>query len=212
MHLPSREPTFAVAAARDLHNGIQRPQRAPHGWEIHVNAGFDQLRGNDAARLVRLEVLTDFMNGVEPVLRAHGGGEVNGFIDVGQAPSQFLPKLGGMAREVYDAERLLASSQFSGKFWPIKCLTGRGKVVVHSAQVTEQRWRIRRKLPKFFSGKEIRWQRTTAPERWLCCGTEDEAHSVVPLQFTEDAECGCEQMSRQCLHFVKYDHRVRDTV
>jgi hypothetical protein len=85
MHLPSRESAFAVATARDLHNRIQWPQCAPHYGKIHVNTGFDKLRGNDAARLASAQKPTDFMDEVEPVLRAHGRGKMDRLLVVGQS-------------------------------------------------------------------------------------------------------------------------------
>jgi hypothetical protein len=46
IHLPRREPAFAVAPAGDLHNRIQWPDCAPHDGEIYINTGFYKLSGD----------------------------------------------------------------------------------------------------------------------------------------------------------------------
>jgi hypothetical protein len=42
---------FAVATARGLNDRVQRPKRAERDGEIHVHTGFDELGGNEPARL-----------------------------------------------------------------------------------------------------------------------------------------------------------------
>src|SRR5271157_2251796 len=103
-HLPAGQPSFTVAAARNLHDGVQRSHRAPHDREVHVDPGLDKLRGDDAARLTFAKPLTDFTNEAKSMIGAHGGREMNRFLALGQAALQFIPQCGSVASEVYDAE------------------------------------------------------------------------------------------------------------
>ena len=68
--------SFAVAAAGGLGDGVESSEGAEDDGEIDINAGFDELGGDEANRAICLEAGFDFLEARGAVLRAHEGGEV----------------------------------------------------------------------------------------------------------------------------------------
>ncbi len=64
---------FAVAASGSLYDGIQRPHGAPYDGEIDIDTSFNELRGNDAARLSVMQKATNVMDDGKPMGWAHSG-------------------------------------------------------------------------------------------------------------------------------------------
>lgn len=58
MNLANGKPSFTITTSGHLDNRIQRPKCTPDSGEIHVHSGFDELGGDDAARLAGSKAIT----------------------------------------------------------------------------------------------------------------------------------------------------------
>ena len=210
---------LAVAAAGNLHDGIEWAKGAPDHGEIHVHAGLDHLGGDDAAGLAEAEFFLDARDEVEAMLGAHCGGEMDGGFVVGvvgavesaEVLGELVPEFAGVAGEVDHAEHLRGGSEMGGERGPVVGFVGGGQAIGDAAEGAEKFVGGRGDFAEFGGEKTVR-ECGAAAKSGLSGGAENEAGAVVGGEFAENIEGRCEEVSGQSLHFVEDDDGTRNAV
>ena len=171
-----------IAASGGLGDGIESGHGAIHDGEIDIDAGFNELGGDDTDCFSLIEALFDFVEDAAAVFGAHQGGEVEMGIGTAEEGIERLCVFAG----VHDAQHLRQGEEFRRQ----GCVIEMGSVVnLDPFEFFVEFSGIGNDLAHGFeSDGEI----VLFVDGGRCGGAEDDGAMVVGNEFTQDPQAGGE--------------------
>jgi hypothetical protein len=204
----SGELALPVAPTCGLSKRVHPPESSINDREVDIDAGLDELGGNQANRLSTLLARLDLGKDPAPVLRAHQRGKMDGLL-VSKPLVEHLGEGAGVRAEVDDGEDIALLGDLRRELLIARRLRRRGPSRLHPAEALEGPDVRREDLAH---GREPVGKPGALPERRLRRGADHDRHAEVADERAQPVEDGCEQRSGQRLRLIEDDHAPREAV